>query len=306
MIVVGGFGSAFDRFLEVDELRAGTVLRAKAARTQPGGKGLHVACAVAALGERVRLVGIIDIDAEPVFRRFLEPRGVDFAGVRVEAPIRHNLALRDRHGVTTEILEPGPTLDERTAGELRTSFESSSAAASTVILSGRLPQGLPDTTYADIVRRSSRARVIVDTSGDALRTALAARPFLIKPNREEAGAILGREIRDREDAGQAARELARRGAANVIVTLAREGAMAWWDERLFDLRAPAVREKTSVGCGDSLVGGIAVGLARGLAPEEVLRLGVACGAAAAMADEPGLPRREDVEALLGRVEAKAC
>jgi len=306
MITVGGFGSAFDRFLEVDELRPGAVLRAEAAVVRPGGKGVHVACTVAALGEPVRLVGIVDADAERAFRGFLDARGVDFVGIRVEAPIRHNLAIRDRHGVTTEVLEPGPALAEDTAGELRRRFDAAAQAATTMVLTGRLPHGLPDGTYGDVVRHASGRRVIVDTSGGALRQALAARPFLIKPNREEAGALLGRDIADRQDAADAARELARQGAQCAIVTLAREGAVACWEDRIYDLRAPEVPERSRVGCGDCFVGGIAVGAARGLPREEMLRLGMACGAAGAMSAEPGLLRSAHVAALVERVEVKAC
>jgi 1-phosphofructokinase family hexose kinase len=305
MIVVGGFGSAFDRFIEVDELRPGAVLRARAAAARPGGKGAHVACTVAALGEPVRLVGIVDAEAEGAFRRFLEPRGVAFAGVRVAGPIRQCLAIRDRHGETTEILEPGPVLDEPVAEELRSRFESVAQESATLVLSGRLPRGVPAGLYGDLVR-GSRGRALVDTSGEALPAALLARPFAIKPNREEAGALLGREIRDREDARGAVRELTRRGAACVILTLAREGAVAFWDDRLYDLRAPEVAERNSVGCGDCFVGGIAVGMERGLPREDVLRLGMACGAAGAMANEAGLLQREDVETLLGRVEVTTC
>ena len=67
------------------------------------------------------------------------------------------------------------------------------------------------------------------------------------------------------------------------------------------LASPAVRVKSSVGAGDSMVGGIVLSLARGRAMGEAVRFGVAAGAAAVMNPGTALCRREDVERLYPQV-----
>ncbi len=79
------------------------------------------------------------------------------------------------------------------------------------------------------------------------------------------------------------------------------GAVVSWDGRVARVRAPRVEASNTVGSGDCLLGGLAVGVARGLQPEDILRLGVACGAANALSEETGVVRRQDVERLCPQV-----
>jgi fructose-1-phosphate kinase PfkB-like protein len=144
----------------------------------------------------------------------------------------------------------------------------------------------------------------VDTSGEPLRRALDARPFLVKPNRDEAAELLGAPVAGIEAAARAVRALAARGVALPIVSLGADGAVACWSGRAIQ-GSVAVRAVNPVGSGDCLLGGVAVGLARKSSADEALRLGVACGAANAMTPETGVVRREDVEALLPRVTVRS-
>jgi tagatose 6-phosphate kinase len=115
MITVGGFNSSIDRALDVDALVLGQVNRVRGAGAYVGGKGVHVALTIAALGEPVALVGLIDEEHRREFDDFLGAHGVTFHGIRASGSIRSCLALREPFGArTTEILEPGPTLDEVT------------------------------------------------------------------------------------------------------------------------------------------------------------------------------------------------
>lgn len=303
MIVVGGFNTAIDRFLTVGQLRPGTVNRAQTARARPGGKGLHVALTVAALGEPVTLVGLRDARHADWLAEFLGERGVRFAGEDVDE-IRTCLALRDHAGVVTEILEPGPELRADAQLRLRSRFLEAAAGARLAALSGSLPRGLPPCTYADLIEALAASGVpaFLDASGEALRLGCAAKPALVKPNRDEAAELLGAPIPDAEQALGAVRSLAGRGLSRLVLSLGDSGAVVSWDGRVARVRAPRVEARNAVGSGDCLLGGLAVGVARGASAEDTLRLGVACGAANALSEDTGVVRREDVEALLSRVE----
>jgi len=302
VITVGGFNTSLDKSMQTDELRVGGVVRVRDVRAWPGGKGAHVALTAAVLAEPVRLVGLIDAAHRALFEEFFGERGVEFHGVPIEGSVRTCLAVRDGAGRVTELLEPGPQVDAQTRQELLASFRALAAAAELSVLSGSLPPGLAASDYATLAaeERAAGRRCAVDTSGEPLRRAVDARPFLLKPNRDEAAELLGAPVRGIGDAARAARALEGRGVSLPVVSLGAQGAVVCWEGRTL-FASVAVEAVNPVGSGDCLVGGMAVALARGASAEEALRLGVACGAANALTAETGVVRREDVEALLSRV-----
>jgi tagatose 6-phosphate kinase len=302
VITVGGFNTSLDKSMQTDELRIGGVSRVRDVRAWPGGKGAHVALTAAALGEPVRLVGLIDSAHRTLFEDFLGERGVEFHGVPTSGSVRTCLSVRDADGRVTELLEPGPEVDAETRQELLASFRALAATAQVSVLCGSLPPGMMASDYATLAGEQAAAgrRCGVDTSGEPLRRALDARPFLLKPNRDEAAELLGAPVTSIGAAARAARDLEARGVALPVVSLGADGAVACWRGRTF-LATVAVEAVNPVGSGDCLLGGMAVGLARGGSAEEALRLGVACGAANAVTPETGTMRREDLEALLPRV-----
>lgn len=301
MITVAGFNTAIDKQVEVDLLEIGGVTRAGRVQALPGGKGLHVALAAAALGEDVRLVGCVDERSEAPFTSFLEARGVAFHGVRIEGVLRTCLAIRDREGRVTEILEAGPTLREAERASLTSHFLECCDGADVAVLSGSLPRGFTPGTYAQLGRTLAERRIpcVVDASGAALGEAVKAGVFAIKPNITEAAALIGRPLDGVDALVDAACALQRQGVELVVVSAGALGAAAGWRDRTCHIRAPTIRQiRNTVGAGDCLVGGLAVGLARHEPMEDALRLGVACGSAKLLCEETGFVRREDVERLL--------
>jgi tagatose 6-phosphate kinase len=306
MITVGGFNTSIDKALDLDDLRVGAVNRVRRAQAWPGGKGLHVAATVAALGEPVALVGLIDAAHRHEFEDVLGARGVEFQGVETSGGLRTCLAVRDQGGARiTEILEPGPELDAETREELRARFLAAARRSSLAVLSGSVPPGFDDAAYGQLVASLGEigVRCLVDASGGLLRRAVEARPFLIKPNREEAEALTGEAVDGPPAAARVARALVARGVETVIVSLGAAGAVAASGGRVLHASVSVPEARHPVGSGDCLLGGVAVALARGESVEDVRRLGVACGAANTMTAETGWVRRADVDALRPRVSS---
>jgi 1-phosphofructokinase family hexose kinase len=206
----------------------------------------------------------------------------------------------------TELLEPGPEVDGATRREILDRFRALAADADVALLCGSLPPGMEPSDYAALAAELGAAgrRCGVDASGEPLRRAVDAKPFLVKPNRDEAADLLGIPVVGVEGGARAARALAARGVTLAVVSLGAEGAVACSQERTVHA-AVRVAAVNPVGSGDCLLGGMAVGVARSASLEDALRLGVACGGANAATPETGIVRREDVEALLPRVEVSA-
>jgi len=301
MITVAGFNTALDKLVDVDVLRAGAMQRITSVRVSFGGKGLHVAQTIASLGEQVRLVGLVDAASGPAIAALMRERGVEFHGIEVPGTIRTCLAIRERDGRITELLEPGPDLDAATREKMVATFRSLALESDLAVMSGSLPPGCDDGTYADLVRelQGTGVRCLLDASGAALRMAVEERPFLVKPNRDEAAALFGKPVADIDDAANAVRMLLSRGVSIPVVSLGADGVVAAHGSQLLHANVPVERVVSAVGSGDCLVAGIAASLMRGDSFDSMLQLGAACGAANASAGL-GYARRADLEALLAR------
>jgi 1-phosphofructokinase family hexose kinase len=297
VIAVGGFNTALDKLAETDAIERGAVLRLRNVRTLPGGKGLHVALACATLGVPATLVGLTDDATRPLFETTMAQAGGRFVGVKAGQPIRTCLALVDPDGRTTELLEAGPEVSPAIAQVLLDTFRREASAADIVVLSGSLPPGLPGDTYATLVAEVGRDRTALDSSGAALEAGLAAAPLLVKPNRSEAGQIVGFGIASLDDAARAAGIIGRRGPRCVVLSLGADGAVIWTPDRVLHVAAPPATPRNTVGAGDCLLAGFAIGLSRGWSTEECGRYGVACGTAKITHPETGLLRAADVETL---------
>jgi 1-phosphofructokinase family hexose kinase len=303
LITVAGFNTTIDRFISVDALHVGEVNRAVGERLTPGGKGLHVAQTIAALGERVQLVGLVDAAHRNLIGRRLSERGVLFHAVEIPDSMRQCLALQDAAGQITEVLGQGPELDEKYRTALVRAFRRGVDESDWVILSGSLPRGFPVTTYADLAMHAHDAgrRCLIDASGDLLKHAVAVQPYLVKPNRDEISVLLGHAVIDLPAAIDAVEALHASGVATPMVTMGALGVVGIDDGGIWHASVEVKDVRNTVGSGDCLLAGVTVGMARGLPLQECMQLGVACGAANAMGDETGFVERKTVDALLPAV-----
>jgi 1-phosphofructokinase family hexose kinase len=234
-------------------------------------------------------------------------RGVTPISIAIHDHTRTNLELIDEAiGTVTEVLEPGPVITAEEAGNFQEEFERQVQECSLVVASGSLPRGLPLSFYATLVKiaKDAGCRMLVDTSGGALGNVIAARPALIKPNRQEAEALLSRKIETLCESVTAADELRGRGAETVIISLGARGAVLV-SERALHGKAPERNVLSAVGSGDSFLAGWAVGSLRGLDDAECLRLAIACGTANCLADAPGNISPDEVECLSREIEINA-
>jgi 1-phosphofructokinase family hexose kinase len=303
VITVAGFNTAIDHLMRVETLHRGEVNRVVHEQVWPGGKGLHVAQTIAALGERVQLIGLVDAAHRNMTGRQMCERGVLFHGIEIADSLRTCIALQDAGGQITEILGQGPLLDSAQQETLLRAFRRGVDDSDLVVLSGSLPRGFPPTTYAELATyvRDAGKRCLVDAGGELLLHAAKARPFLVKPNRDEISELLGRPVDDLAAAVDSVRELRARGVAMPVVTMGALGAVTADANGVWHAAIELAQVRNTVGSGDCLLAGMTVGMTRNMNLEETLRLGVACGAANAQGQETGFVERRAVEALLSQV-----
>ena len=168
---------------------------------------------------------------------------------------------------------------------------------------GSLPPGARADAYARLVAQAKErgAAILLDTSGPPLRLGLAAQPFAIKPNTEEAAETLDRPVAGDVGHAQAARDLAAFGIPVVCLTRGAAGLVLSWHGELVLARPPEVSAASPVGAGDATLAGIIWALNDGCDAEEAARCAVACGAAAAMQEGTGVGDRNLIDALRPQV-----
>ena len=306
MIATVTFNPSLDEWMRLPSLRLGEVNRATGFARYPGGKGLNVSRVIRELGGRTVAFGLAGGEDGMILRELMNRLALPHRFVTVSGTTRNNYKiLLERPRTFTEINLPGPVVSVRCLSTLRRQLLTHRPQPSVVALSGSLPPGVPSSTYREwisVLRRRGWP-ALLDTSGPALREGLAARPWAIKPNREEAEELLGRRLKGVRAAGEAARALLARGPAVVIVSLGAAGAvMASADpDEVWLAIPPDVPVNSTVGAGDSLVGGFLTGWQEGGSLAEAFRLGVACGTATVITPGTELCHQPDVRRILPRV-----
>lgn len=296
MIYTVTLNPSLDYIVDVDDFRLGRTSRTTAEQMQPGGKGINVSRMLKNLGvDSVALGFVAGFTGEEICRG-LSDCGFNTDFIRVEQGMsRINFKLRTIEG--TEVNGRGPALEARHLEKLAAQLEGL-RPGDVLCLSGSAPGGVSKTVYRELAGKAAAAgaEAVVDAAGELLTEALAARPFLIKPNQHELGALFGTDIRTRAEAAPYARQLQTRGARNVLVSLGGAGAvLAAEGGEVFELPAPRGTVVNAVGAGDSMVAGFLAGWQERRDARHALRMAVAAGSASAFSD--GFAARGQVEEL---------
>lgn len=304
MILTVTLNPSLDEWIELPRVRIGALHRARRFTRYAGGKGINVSRVVHELGGPTRAYALLAGDDGAILRDQLRRLAIPCRAVEVTGATRNNYKIvTDDPPAVTEINTPGPRVSPQALNVLRRHVLAHRPRPRYVALSGSLPPGAPAATYRawTLALRRAGVRVLVDASGAALRLALSAHPWAIKPNRSEAEELLGRRLPTLAAAVRGARTLQARGPEVVLLSLGADGVVLATRDETVAARSPQVRTRSAVGAGDSLVAGFLLACDRGEALTDALRLGTACGAATALTSGTELCHRRDVSRLLPRV-----
>lgn len=307
MILTVTLNPSIDRSYRVDNFQVGKIYRAQEESSVAGGKGINVTKVIKILGEDVMATGFLGGRSGEFIEEELRKMGVKCNFVKIKGETRTCIAILDPVSKTqTEILEKGPYVSPEDVEKFLNSFDRLSKDCDIITASGSAPCGVPEDIYVEVIdiAKKNGAKLILDASGAYLSKAIRARPFMIKPNKEEIEGLLNRELKDIEEIKRAALELNELGIDVVSISLGSEGSIVAWKEGVFRLIPPRINVASSVGSGDSYVAGMAVGIKRGLDVVDAAILGTACGAANAMSYKTGYVTIENVECIKDKVKVQ--
>ena len=264
------------------------------------GKSVNVAKVLKALGERPVAVAFLGGDRGEQLRAELEARGIELGFVKVAGRTRQCTTLLDTTaGTQTELVEESQPVAAADYDELMRIIRLRVKGCRAVVMSGTITPGGPVDLYfqGTCMAREIGAFTVVDAQGAALLEALRAKPGLVKPNRSELAATLGRELKDEAAVLSAMRQLCERGAQRVVVTSGKNPALAFDGQRWWKVHAPRIDAVNPIGSGDAFAAGLVWRLLRGEDLGEACRWASAVGAANALTMLAGEVRRDDVELL---------
>src|SRR3989442_8274811 len=295
---------AIDTRLIVNGFVPGRVNRVAEVCRTPGGKAAHVAMALKGLGATPTWIGFSGGATGSELLAGLRLLEIATMPVFAGQASRVNLEILDTEGGVTEVLEPGGTITQSEWSEFQQVCASAFQLAANkkiAVISGSLPPGVPTEACAALVSsaQSENCLAFVDSSGLPLSKALAAGPDLVKINRQEAEFVTLVAIRDPISAALAARKLLDLGANSAVVSLGGRGLVGvrTHDRLAIHAWTAPPRPKSTVGCGDSALAGLAFAAATGLSFEQSLALAVAWGTSNCRAAFPGRIPREDVSPI---------
>ncbi|HKV10763.1 MAG TPA: 1-phosphofructokinase [Thermoanaerobaculia bacterium] len=303
-VVTVTLNPAIDQTLSIPGFAAGQVNRVAASRSDAGGKGVNVACVLADLGLPVAATGFLGADNATLFESLFERKGITDRFLRIPGSTRLGLKIvDDETHQTTDINFPGLAPTAEAVRELLDEIASLATPGGWFVLSGSVPAGAPDNLYATLIDsiHEKGGRAVLDTSGGALREALASAPEVMKPNVDELSELVGRPLDTPAEVCAAARSLLDRGIQRVVVSMGGEGALFVDREKDLRARPPQVPVVSTVGAGDAMVAGIVYATIRELPLEDVARTATASGAWAVTKIGAGIDDPEGYRKLMEQV-----
>ncbi len=296
MIYTVTFNPSLDYIVSMDGFEMGRTNRTTGEQMFPGGKGINVSIVLGNLGIENTALGFTAGFTGEQIEREVQRMGLLTDFIRIDRGLsRINVKLKDYDG--TEINGMGPEIGQAHVNALYQKLERLETD-DVLVLAGSIPKSLPDSIYSDILARLQTKGVlfVVDATKDLLLNVLRYKPFLIKPNNHELGEIFQVTLDTREAVVPYAKRLQEKGAQNVLVSMAGQGAV------LVDalgavhmLAAPEGKLVNAVGAGDSMVAGFLAGWTEKKDYGHAFRMGISAGSASAFSEL--LATRQEIEQI---------
>lgn len=301
MIYTVTLNPSIDFIVRLDSLALGSVNRMTSDDKFAGGKGINVSRILKRLDIENTATGFIGGFTGRFVKDGLVDEGIATKFVEVSEDTRINVKVKA--GEETEINGAGPHISTEKLEELEAIFAGLSSE-DTVVFAGSAPSSLGNQVYNILIpiAKKAGAEVVCDFEGQTLLDALNYQPLLVKPNNHELADIFGVELNGLADIEKYAREILAKGAKNVIISMAGDGALLVTPEAAYFAKPIKGTVKNSVGAGDSMVAGFTGEYVKSGDPIEALKWGVACGTATTFSDD--LATAEFIKETYQKVEVE--
>lgn len=301
MIYTVTLNPSIDYIVRLESVALGSVNRMESDDKYAGGKGINVSRILKRLDIANTATGFIGGFTGRFVKEGLVEEGIATNFVEVAGDTRINVKIKA--GEETEINGAGPTISAEKLAELE-DILAGLTSQDTVVFAGSAPSSLGNRVYNTLIpiAKKAGAEVVCDFEGQTLLDSLAHAPLLVKPNNHELADIFGVELNSLSDIEKYARKILTKGAKNVIISMAGDGALLVTPEAAYFAKPIKGQVKNSVGAGDSMVAGFTGEFVKSGNPVEALKWGVACGTATTFSDD--LATAEFIKETYKKVEVE--
>ncbi|MRX54890.1 1-phosphofructokinase [Bacillus idriensis] len=299
MIYTCTLNPSIDYVVKVNDFKEGHLNRTESANVYPGGKGINVSRVLKRLGTESTVLGFAGGFTGEFIKEFLSSEEITHDFISVSDHTRINVKLKSAK--ETEINGQGPQISKEQKLELLGKI-SELHAEDVLVLAGSIPSALDESFYKEIADTCliNGVKVVIDASGNALKSTFQSKPFLIKPNHHELGELFDTQVSSTEEAVHYGKKLLEEGVQNVIVSMAEKGAIFINQYGAYFANVPPGKVKNSVGAGDSVVAGFIAGYKEHGDYKKAFKQGVATGSATAFSED--LTEKEFAAKLINEVK----
>lgn len=297
MIATVTLNPAFDVYCRVKALAPGTEMRMKPCGSFIGGKGINTSRALSALGAENKAFVLLGKENAEKFIALAEDEGLPLIPRFTEGAVRENITLREENGRETRLSTDFCTQSGE-AEDFLLGIAESLERGSILVFSGSLPLGASKEEISEILSSLKGIKIVLDSKSLGLSETERIKPWLVKPNEEEALAF-GKNERE------AAQALKNAGCENVLISLGAGGAY-FSGASTFGVKAPKIKPVSTVGAGDSMTAGFIYGMVKGEGELGAVRLAVAAGSAACLKNGTLPPTEKEINALLKIIADENC
>jgi 1-phosphofructokinase len=267
MIVTVSPNVALDRVRVVRSFQPGKQSRALLEFLQPGGSGVHASSVIQSLGGEAIALGLLAGQTGKLWKGEANRRNLRYEMVPFAGETRESFCLVDLDlGSVVESVVAGPRVTPGIKKDLLARLEKYLPDAELLILSGSLPEGLPVSTYAEMITRATQysVPVLADIHSEPLREAIPSRPWLLKPNLSEFHHLIGHATQNLLERIRLSEAFCRETGISLALSMSGEGMLLTTSDGQWLLTPPSIpmhlpegTGQNVIGCGDALVGAFA-------------------------------------------------
>ncbi|HMA60526.1 MAG TPA: 1-phosphofructokinase [Halanaerobiales bacterium] len=296
---------AVDKTIIVEDFKIDNLNRVKEVYKDAGGKGINVSKMINNLNGKTTATGFLGGYTGKYIKEELDKMNIEHDFIEVEKETRTNIKMVDRSKKTfTDINENGALVSKEKIQRLKSSIFSNLKEDDILTLSGSVPKGLNDTIYAEIIEMAKEKKIetILDADGNLFAEGVKAGPTLIKPNDHELSMYFNKDFKNLDEMIKAAQRFFDTGIEMVMLSLGEKGAVFLNKEKKIKINPLQITVKSTVGAGDAMVAGLALGMEKKLSAEEMVSLAAAASSASLVNNGTEMGKKEEVEKFIEKIE----
>lgn len=306
-IVTVTLNPVLDKTLWIKEFKKGGTFLVEKSKTIAAGKGVNVSRALLNIGITSIATGILAEGGKTLYLHLLNKEDIKNDFLFTDGLVRTNITIiSDSKGRETHLRERGPYIDVSILRDFQAKLRSISTKNTFFVFSGSLPSGLPMKSYFDLINtvKEHGSDVFLDASGKALRKALKAKPFCIKPNIYEVEDAIGFRPQSSEDFVRVVNDFHEMGIKNVMISRGSRGIIISQGKEIIHARINIPNSINAVGSGDAALAGGLIGILSNLSIQDTARLACAFGGANTLESGASIFHTQDVIDLFHKVKIK--